>query len=188
MPAEMRGNNPLFDIDRSRPFPIFPIRFTDGPPENKVNAMITWIENVDSAFDNLVSAYYSYSVGKYNDAIIPANVAVEFSLNKFTSKVLSAYVSRKRVTEFLENDATYGQQLNILLPYIVAMQGKPLKPLSDKIRGKLNTLRSMRNDVAHRGQGEDSIEKRAIAECLVAALFGYIYVQMLDIVISKSKT
>jgi hypothetical protein len=187
-PNESHGNNPTFEINRNEKIPIFPMRLMPGEPCNKVNAMITWIKSGDSIFDNLVNAFHYYSSGKYIQSILPANVVVEFSINKLINKVLSKYVSKKRVEEFLISDATYSHQLNIILPYMAVMQGEPIKVLNENIRGKLNALRNARNDLAHRGESEVSISKEDVAGFLTAALFGYIYLGLLEKAIDHNCT
>ncbi|MGI9066562.1 MAG: hypothetical protein ACR2HX_09170, partial [Pyrinomonadaceae bacterium] len=76
---------------------------------------------------------------------------------------LDSFVSKKRSARFLEEAATYSYQLNVLLPVFAALREVP--QLSEEIRGFLNTLRTYRNDIAHRGTPKKPIEQNDMANC-----------------------
>jgi len=77
----------------------------------------------------------------------------------------------------LESGATYSHQLNVVLPAFVSILKMPCLP--DNIRGSLNRLRKLRNDMAHRGGLDIPIEKETAAEYLCAALFGFHYLKLI---------
>jgi hypothetical protein len=56
------------------------------------------------------------------------------------------------------NGATYGNQLNIILPEILFSLKLPT--LNDLIRGKLNRLKDLRNLLAHDGHLHPTLERR----------------------------
>ena len=125
----------------------------------------------------MVAAFDAYADGDFDDAVIPANVAVESKLYRFLSQHLHAVASKERLTDFLDNRATYSAQLNILLPLVMRSTG--LQLLGTNIRGLLNALRDARNDVAHRGACDPPLTRARSSELLTAALFGFRYVDFL---------
>jgi len=148
--------------------------------EADVAIYVTWVERSpdDTAWNNLVSAFDFYVDGDYEYSLVPANVAVESRLFRFIAKHLGAQIAKIRVTDFLENHATYGHQLNILLPFIVQRLRGPNMP--DPLRGRLNRLRDLRNQVAHLGRCETELSKDDCAELITAALFGFRYLGYID--------
>ncbi len=113
----------------------------------------------------------------YQSTILPANVAVESTLSRLLTDFLENTVSKKRAEDFLTNAATYSHQLNVLLPALVKNTSVPLLP--DEIRGKLNRLRELRHEMAHKGFIDQILTKDETAECLCAALFGFHYLNLI---------
>ncbi|MDR6469566.1 hypothetical protein J2777_003294 [Paraburkholderia graminis] len=181
-PLEMHGNV----ATRVRPrdeVAFYPMPLGETPPdEAKVSVMVTWMPAApgNAVWDGLVSAFEAYVDEKYRAAIVPANVAVEATLSAFMYDFLVHQgVGGKRADSFLSDAATYSHQLNVLLPLITGLTGLP--KLSDSIRGRLNALRGLRNEVAHHGHTEKPLTKDTVAELLTAALFGLRYVQLLTV-------
>jgi hypothetical protein len=147
----------------------------DGPTECQVNIAVTWVYSSESdfAWNNLVSAFEAYVDGDLLDAIVPANVAVENRLFGVMSRELGPSCANQRLKEFLGKAATYSHQLNVILPYIARVRSFP--EMDDRLRGGLNRLRDLRNDVAHRGYTENQLTKTDCAEVLTAAVFGFRY-------------
>lgn len=180
-PVEMHGNISTRTF-RGNEVVVFPVPVGPHPPEsNEVSVMVTWMpssEN-DAGWLALVSAFEAYVAEKYDAAIIPANVAVESALSRFMSSYLVNHkVSKSRADEFLVSAATYSHQLNVLLPLVTSLSGLPV--LSDQIRGALNLLRDLRNQIAHHGATKKPLTKQVVAEVLTASLFGLRYVQLLE--------
>jgi len=154
----------------------------DSPPaSNEVSVMATWLpssEN-DSSWLSLVTAFEAYVAQKYDTSIVPANVAVESALLRFMSDYLvTKGIAKKRLDDFLTNAATYSHQINVLLPLLTSLTEMPVLP--DQIRGALNRLRRLRNQIAHHGETDHPLTKEIAAESLTAALFGLRYVQILE--------
>jgi hypothetical protein len=110
--------------------------------------------------------------------VIPANVAVEARLSRLLTSFLEQFVSKKRSASFLEEAATYSHQLNVLLPVFAALRGVPQLP--DRIQGSLKTLRTYRNDIAHKGAPKKPIQQNDMANCLCAALFAFHYLNLIE--------
>ncbi len=180
-PIEIHGNVPHRRILGGEIwiYPI-PISNDDSVSTTKVSVMITWVKHSadENSLVNITDAFESYSTDQYQDSIVPANVAVESALSKLLSTYISEMVSKKRTEDFLANAATYSSQLNIVLPLIVKLKELPVLP--DSIRGLLNKLRDLRNQIAHSGNVESELTKTDTADVLCAALFGLRYISLIE--------
>lgn len=143
--------------------------------EGHADIFVTWvpISPDDAAWTNLVTAFSHYVAASYEASLIPANVAVEARLFRFLESNLSRVAANETVERFLTAHATYSHQLNILLPLVVSHLGAPR--LNEDLRGRLNRLNSLRNDVAHRGRCAPPLSKDECAELVTASLFGFRY-------------
>lgn len=181
-PVEIHGNNPVrHHIGR--------IKRIYGRPMNQdeVDAMetvvivasITWIEyDRNDVIQNLIEAFEAFSIQKFASSIIPANVSVESKLNSLLDRYLKQYAGAKKVELFLESGATYSHQLNVLLPLIIAKENFMQFP--DSLRGQLNKLRTLRNDIAHTGKFDKPIESDELAEMLCATAFTLGYLRLFE--------
>jgi len=191
MPVECRFNNPTFYKSYGNKIQIYPkpiFEFYDKHKnetpdfndEVEVCVVVAWIKNDidDFSFMNLVEAFENYLLFNFEKAIIPANVAVESSLSAFIFNKLSNIVGNSRTEDFLQSAATYSYQLNVLLPVIANYE--KFNAIPNEIRGKLNELRSLRNNIAHKGKLPSKITKEKCAELICSALFGYKYIQLIS--------
>lgn len=180
-PIEIHGNVPHRRIQGEEIW-IYPIPISnyDSVSTTKVAVMITWVKHSvdENSLVNITDAFECYSTSQYQDSIVPANVAVESALSRLLSTYISEMVSKKRTEDFLANVATYSSQLNIVLPLIVKLKGLPVLP--DSIRGLLNKLRDLRNQIAHNGNVESELTKTDTADVLCAALFGLKYILLIE--------
>ncbi len=179
-PLEVHGNYPQRHWV-PREITIYPYPQPDRPPtETDLAVLFVWVPHTsdDESWQNLVDAFEAYIANRLTSAIVPANVAVESSLKRLLLQVLCQTASRKNVEDCLDNGATYSHQLNVLLPAVLAPRNIPLLP--NHIRGTLNRLRDLRNDVAHDGRTKDPLDRKAAAELLCAALFGFRYIKMVE--------
>lgn len=180
-PIEIHGNVPHRRIigDEIWLYPI-PIRNSKDISTTKVSVMITWVNHSsdEKSQINITDAFESYSTKQYQDAIVPANVAVESALSKLLTMFLSEIVGNERTENFLTNAATYNSQLNVVLPLIANLKG--LQVLPDNIRGLLNKLRDLRNQIAHTGNTKNELTKNDTADVLCAALFGLKYILLIE--------
>lgn len=180
-PIEMHGNvsTKRFLGDEVVLYPA-PLAAGKIPGDTKVNVMVSWVPRTvnDESWQSLVDAFEAFAHEKYSSMVVPANVAVESALCRVLTTYLEKFVSKKRVEDFLENAATYGHQLNVLIPTIASLKSLPLLP--NHVRGALNKLRSFRNDLAHAGVLEKPLDPRSAAEALCGALFGFYYVRYIE--------
>jgi hypothetical protein len=180
LPLELQLHSQRIKIYDENAITFYPMPIVNPIKKGNINVSVIWIDYSfdDHAFRNLTDAFEFYTLSEYEKSIVPANVAVENSLSLFITNELSKIVGKDKANEFLRNAATYNDQLNIILPLILKIYNLP--PLSDSIRGNLNRLRDLRNQIAHYGKPKNPIEKNDCAEVLCSTLFGYKYIKFLN--------
>lgn len=167
---------------------LYPMPRGDKPAkETQVNVEVIWAPDSGDAEvqQQLVNAFQAYAIEDYHQAILSANIAVESTLARILQIFLEQVAAKKKVEDFLTNSATYSYQLNIVLPALLSFTNAPLFP--DTIRGLLNRLRDLRNDIVHRGTFDKPLTKNEVAECLCAALFGFHYLRLIRPVLLTKK-
>jgi hypothetical protein len=179
---ESQTNNPhRFIHDIRHEIVLHPVPFRYGEPKTETTVLvsITWVPHTanDEAWENLINACRAYYSHQFWSAVMPANVAVEARLARLLTSFLEQFVGRERVNRFLEDAATYSYQLNVLLPVFAELRRIPQLP--DKIRGHLNSLRSLRNAIAHKGTIQPPCQED-IANSLCAALFAFHYLNLIE--------
>lgn len=185
-PVELHGNVPTRRAVRNETtlWPVPPLNPADARP-TEVNVLVSWVPHsqLDASWGSLVDAFEAYASGTYHSTVVPANVAVEAALSVFLFEYLGRYAASDSVKRFLDDAATYSHQLNVVLPLVSAQGGAPGLP--DHIRGHLNRLRRLRNQIAHDGKPETSLSQAETAELLCAALFGFRYVGLVQSRLAK---
>jgi hypothetical protein len=187
LPIQIHSNVPRYD-PLNKEVAVYGASFGKDLPDAGVAVAVTWIA---PGFDEigirqLIDAARAYDAKRYDSLIVPANVAVESALGTAMYDWLTAFCGKERVETFLADAATYSHQLNVLLP--VACYTIGVKPLPEHIRGVLNQLRGLRNDVAHRGVLSISPSKDLAAEILTAAVFGFNYAQLFHAQVKRARS
>jgi len=151
----------------------------NAPAEGTVNIAVTWVPSSDSdfAWNNLVSAFDAFADQDYVGVVIPANVAVENRLFYLMNEELGQTCSAEQRENFLTDAATYSHQLNVLLPYIATIRG--FSRMDDQLRGNLNRLRTLRNQIGHQGRTKKPFTGEDCAVALASAVFGFRYVNLM---------
>lgn len=187
LPIEVHGNTPLRHIIPKK-IRLFGMPSGEPAESTPIAIQFYWVHksNDNELWENLIESVESFTLKDYKSCIIPSNVAVEAMLTKIISSYLSLYAAKDRVNEFLNDGAAYSHQLNVLLPLIANHETFPKLP--DHIRGSLNELRGLRNDLAHEGRLEGEIAKKDISRLICASAFGLSYLILLkDHLESKKK-
>lgn len=149
------------------------------PPDSVgVSVVLVWIESssLGPSRENLLLALRALHLERLDEAIVPSNIAVEASLGPLFEGYFAANASRPNVRAFL-TDSGYGHQLNVVLPTIAITHHLPKLP--DHIRGALNRLRGLRNDLVHRGLTRQGLGSGDVRELVCAAAFGMEYFRFL---------
>lgn len=160
---------------------IIPVR-QDGSGrggKERLIFLVAWMQPGERSlvWHQLMDACREFSLGRLDKVVVPANVAMEISSGQFLELFFEeGVVPRKKADDFLQNAATYSHQLNILIPLFAKQRGLPI--LSSEIRGKLNELRSYRNDLAHRGHTKQRLTREMAADFIAAAILGHHYLRL----------
>lgn len=151
-----------------------------GPePPVEVNVSVHWFaeERARRSKLRLLDACEMFDQHCYKDVLLPAHVAVEIELNKVVRRLISDDMANKRLDNFLV-DAGYGHLLNAVLPPLVTAHELP--KLQDSIRGQLNRLKGLRNDVVHGNELGENPNRQTVSKVLAAAIFGHQYLRHLQ--------
>jgi hypothetical protein len=177
-PVELQGNVATAKTSRQT-VTLWPVPLREPPGPTDVNVFVTWIAHsqLDESWKSIISAFEAYVGEDYTSCVVPANVAVESALSITLNSYLPQYVGKERTASFLKDAATYSYQLNVVLPMLVGLLGLPALP--EHIRGSLNGLRGIRNDLAHLGTTDSTLDRERCADLLCAALFGFHYVLLI---------
>jgi hypothetical protein len=142
---------------------------------------VVWVPHSpdDASWSSLVDAHECFHKKDYAGVIIPANVAVESRLARFFSELLQKriLIGKERSEAFLQDGATYGHQLDVLLPLVVSLAGWPR--LRGRVAVALKQLKKFRNDIAHRGETRRKVDYALASELLTATVLGVVYVERL---------
>ena len=139
----------------------------------------------DASVQHLISAARHFIAGRYESIVVPANVAAETALGSVMLDWVNSFIGKDRARRFLSDGATYSYQLNVLLPILSHSISAP--SLQNEIRGRLNDLRKLRNEIAHGGRTEAAVDKAAAADLFAAAAFGFHYSKILSRAIATSR-
>jgi hypothetical protein len=176
-PIQCHSNVPRYD-PLNKKVAVYGASYGKDRPDGGVAVAVTWVApgSDEIGLCQLIDAARAYDAARYDSLIVPANVAVESTLGTAVYDWLTAFCGKERAERFLADAAVYSHQLNVLLP--IACHTIGFKSLPDHIRGILNQLRCLRNDVAHRGVPSTPPSKDSAAEFLTAAVFGFHYAQL----------
>jgi len=90
-------------------------------------------------------------------------------------ELLERNSSKDYVKGFMGDKLTFGNVVNVLLPFMCAQADIPT--MTEDIRGAMTKLRKLRNDLVHEGKRRASITTGEAIEALAAAVFAFEYVK-----------
>src|ERR1700674_4573674 len=94
---------------------------------------------------------------------------------RFVKTAMERRLSSARVSDFVRDGLTSSVVLNVILPLLCDLSN--VKRLPDSIRGELNRLRKLRNELVHDGLNKDAVSKQLATEMLCATVFGFEYLR-----------
>jgi hypothetical protein len=143
-----------------------------------VAASVTWVPSHDDYKESwiyLTEAFDAWASQKYWNVILPAYVAFEIALMRFVKTAMERRLSKERISDFVRDGLTSSVALNVILPLLCDLSS--VKRLPDPIRGDLNRLRKLRNELVHDGLGKDAVSKQLASELLCATVFAFEYLR-----------
>jgi hypothetical protein len=175
-PVEIHGNDAR-RRDSSRKFQVFGRSFRESQGSIPIATSVCWTDQRGDpdAWVMLADALHAAATEQYSRVLVPAHSAFEIGLSHLLKDIFSRQASKDDVKRFMTDNLTASSALNVLLPYLCVSEKAPL--LREEIRGQLNRLRRLRNEVVHEGLGESDLDKAEVRELLCAAVFGFEYVK-----------
>jgi hypothetical protein len=146
--------------------------------EEVISACVTWVpshEDWTESWIYLTEAFDAWASQKHWHVILPAYVAFEIALMRVVKTAMERRFSKERIADFSRDGLTSSVALNVILPLLG--DSSSVKPLPDSIRGQLNRLRKLRNDLVHDGLRKDAVSKQLASEMLCATVFGFEYLR-----------
>lgn len=154
------------------------------PRKGGVNISVIWVRSEDSlAWPYIVSALESFGERDYSPALMFAQSAVEISIMPIVAQRFKRHAANDSVRKFMSGELSFGHAFNIVLPYFCGELGLPKLP--DDVRGGVNRLRKMRNQIVHEGIRSASINHQEAAAAIAAAAVGFEYMRFVAPELSK---
>jgi hypothetical protein len=176
--------NPLFSPGRYLPQMLTRKVLLFGQPlegnaqEEVIAVAVTWVPFHDDFKESRIyftEAFDVWASQKHWSVILPAYVAFEIALIRVVKSAMERRLSNERVADFLRDGLTSSVALNVILPLLC--DASNVKHLPAPIRGELNRLRKLRNELVHDGLAKDAVSKPLASEMLCAAVFGFEYLR-----------
>lgn len=181
-PLKLMSNNTRYVQDvRDNKFSFFPANITNQEKtdeKNGLSIMVQWLlfDDNNTLDNNLLDAIDNFIDNKPYELIMNANRSLELICNQICYKEFvknnNNSNGKKSVEDFLVTGATYGHQLSHLMTLI--SKANSLTIIEKTLITKMNWLRKLRNDIAHRGKLKDNREltKNEKIEILAIAILG----------------
>lgn len=165
-PLKFMLNNPRYNQNIDNKilifYPVNTFKWEKSKDENELSVIVQWIllEENDISDINLLQAIDNYIDKKPYELIMNANRCLELLCNQICFKEFiknnDSSKNKKSLENFLETGATYGYQLKYLLNLICKANNLIL--LEKDIIDEMDSLRKLRNEIAHQGQLKNNRE------------------------------
>lgn len=174
-PVELHGNEPIRRTTPAaialygRPLP----KSEGGQAQNKVNIFVTFVVHSpeEHALSNLAAAFDAFLREDYEAVVVPAAVAVEDTMVRLVNDYLSA---NGFPTKYRPNKLVIRE---IILPLACSLKALPSQ--RTHISALIKALWKHRDDMAHTGRLENSLDSDKAAELLCAAMFEVNYLRFI---------
>jgi hypothetical protein len=146
--------------------------------EAPIAASVTWVPWHDDCSESwiyLSEAFDAWASLKYWNVILPAYVAFEIALMRVVRTGMQRRLSKASISDFIRDGLTSSVALNVILPMLCDLSNS--KRLPDSIRGEINRLRKLRNDLVHDGLAKDAVSRELASEMVCATVFGFEYLR-----------
>ena len=177
-PLHWHGNSPQRKFGNVLPLIGQPAQMGDGTvgKECPVRISVLWVhQDKEDGWAYIVDALDALALQDNARVIVPAQSAVEVTLMPVIRELLERNSSKDYVKGFMGDKLTFGNVINVLLPFMCAQADIPT--MTEDIRGAMSKLRKLRNDLVHDGKRRASITTGEAIEALAAAVFAFEYVK-----------
>jgi len=152
----------------------------DGDEDGSIAVSVAWVQKGDNtiSWSYLLDAFEAMASHRWRSVILPSYAAFEIALSPLVLAGLTKLVSKGVVDSFKgEKSFSSSAALNVLLPILCKEARLPLLP--EVIRGRLNELRRLRNDMVHEGVENADVSQEVAGESLCASVFGLEYLRFI---------
>ncbi len=176
-PIEWHGNTPQRRIIGTT-LGLIGYPMDGAGQKSRVVGSVVWVAKQESeSWLYLVDALEAAANKRYSQATVFAQSALEIEVMPIVSTALSNHASKKNAEDFVKNSLSYSHALNVLLPFLCGQLKVPQLP--DVIRGALNRLRKLRNEIVHQGVRSEAIDPSCAGEGLCASVLGFEYLRFI---------
>lgn len=176
--VQIHGNIPYYDFPQNE-VALYPLSFKESEEsELEISIFVIWSDNKDTVIKYLIDGFHYYNIDKYNEMIIPLNIAIESyitnTLFKYFEKIMNTKISDKLI-----NKLEYSYILNKILDDLTDLNDWIKLPKD--IRKNLITLLELRNQLAHSGKVNDEITKEKANEILYSVILTYHFCRIINL-------
>jgi hypothetical protein len=161
-------------------FHVYGLETSKGERAGSIEVSVAWVGMGDNtiSWSYLLDAFESMASHRWRSVILPSYAAFEIALSPLVLTGLRKHVSKSVVDSFKgEKSFSSSAALNVLLPILCKEASLPLLP--EVIRGRLNELRRLRNDMVHEGVENADVSQEVAGESLCASVFGLEYLRFI---------
>jgi len=170
---------PQLPVSLKTKFAVYGIPLRAAQTKISVCVIVTWVRNDDETFSwsHLVEALQALAEGRYRAVILPAYMAFELRLTSLVEEAIKNSISTVAATIFRNEQHSSSLSLNVIVPLLADLARA--KQMPAEIRGKINSLRKLRNYIIHEGVAHTAVSKDTAQQFLCASVFGLEYLRYL---------
>lgn len=193
-PLMLHSNNPRHRLIEKNTIAFYPTEEQDIPElplgvnchSKKLVMGVQWVQEINDISDmNLLNAIHNYIDNNQIEFIMNCNRAIEIIVGEICFNEFRKDGKKDEVESFLTSSATYGYQIKYLINLIC--KANSLIQIDKNILNKANTLRKLRNNIAHEGKlkGNNLLSHKEKVEYLAVTI---LITSILKYIISKINT
>lgn len=176
-PVQIHGNMPYIDFPQKE-VALYPLPFPNSlKEESEVLIYIMWSENKNTEIKYLIDGFHQYNLNKYDEMIIPLNIAIESYITNIIFKHFEK-IWDTNVAKRLIKPLDYSYIINNLLKDLASANN--WIEISKDLRKDLTNLFELRNQVAHSGKTDKIIEKNDANKIVKSVLLAYHYSRIIN--------
>lgn len=184
-PIQIHGNTPYIDLPQNE-VTLYPLPFPNAEKKDlDVSIFIMWSEHKNTEIKYLIDGFHYYNIDKYDEMIIPLNIAIE----SYITNILFQHfenIWNTKVADRLIKKFEYSYILNSILDDLSDVND--WIKLSKDTRKDLINLLELRNQLAHSGKLKNPISKEDANQILKSVILAYHFCRIINQTINKKES